>query len=46
MTESAATEAKIEAARARWDAECATQARARAAEVARDRWSAHYPETD
>ena len=37
---------KIEAAQARWARECEVQARARAAEVARNRWSATYPGTD
>lgn len=42
----AAGAAKLAAAQERWAAEVAMQARARAAEVARTRWSAAYPGSD
>lgn len=37
---------KVAAAQARWAREVEIQNRARAAEVARNRWSANYPGTD
>lgn len=37
---------KVTAAKARWARECAAQDCARAAEVARNRWSRSYPGTD